>query len=231
MADTLVIGGVTYNNVTGFKAQDSEDNWVTYEKGGGTNYLDYVTHIGFRENSYPSTIVDLTLPNATSLADLLYVTRDSKYTSVTVTFTNKVTTLLELVSEYIGDNWNLQSLTLNGDTSKVTRWNDVVKRTHVLTEVKGTPLDFSSCTNDNWSIWCAGTNPALEYVRYAENTLKVNHTIDAAALTDASLVSIANGLQAVAKTLTLNATSTAKLSTIMGTVTNNGTYDVFTADA
>jgi len=54
-------------------------------------------------------------------------------------------------------------------------------------------------------------------------------------LTDQSLVSIANGFCALhTSTLTLHATPKAKLSTIMGTVSqvtdDTGTYDFFTAD-
>ncbi len=71
---------------------------------------------------------------------------------------------------------------------------------------------------------------SLQNVTFANNSIQGNLSFSASSgLTNASLISIANGLKSnvTGKTLTLHSTAKAKLSTITGTVTSG----VFTADA
>lgn len=201
--------------------------------GGGINPLDYCTRISFEKN-YPSATPNITLAMATDVSSLFAFDGISgPYTSITVTFGSKPTSLNSMASSYMLTD-TLLSLTINGDLSKVTNYRDLVKANRSLQEIKGSPLDFTSVTNTNSSLWSGNASrllSALSYVRYAENTLKVNHSVFCTALSDDSLVSIANGLQAGAYTLTLQQAMKDRLSVIVGTVSNNGTYDVFTADA
>lgn len=75
----------------------------------------------------------------------------------------------------------------------------------------------------------------LKDIRFTANTIKISTPIQQSSqLSDASLVSIANGLNesVSGQSLTLHATPKAKLSTIMGTVTmdSTNTFHIFTAD-
>ena len=90
-------------------------------------------------------------------------------------------------------------------------------------------IDFTSVASNQTYVF--GIN--VVNVTCVPNTLGYNLNIgDASKLSTASIISIANCLKAVSgKTITFNATPKAALSTIMGTVTNNGTYDLFTEDA
>ena len=206
---------------------------VNVSGGGGTNYLDYATKIVFGKN-FPSATPDISLPLVTDAADMFYFSDVTcPYTSVKVTFGKQITSLARMFSSYSITN-ELTSVEINGDFSKVTQYQDFVKANYGLQEIKGSPLDFSSVTNANFTTWSGNSQrllPGLTYVRYAENTLKVNHSIFCTALSDDSLVSIANGLQAGAHTLTLQTEMKNRLPLIMGTVANNGSYDVFTKDS
>lgn len=198
--------------------------------GGGINYLDYCTMIRFG-NRFPTTDPNITLAIATTGEEMF--NNATKYETVAVTFLAKPTNFYGFLG---GNNSKsaLKSITINGDFSSVIRWSDFVKSCPVLTEIKGTPLNFTAVTNANYTTWSGNSSyqlPALTYVRYAENTLKINQAVWAPNLDNASLVSIANGLVAGAHTLTLTTGSKDKLPNIVGTVTNNGTYDVFTEDA
>lgn len=202
------------------------------ETGGSINYLDHCTKIVFGKD-FPSATPNITLRKVTDAQDMFaFGGATAPYTSVTVTFEAKPTTLARMLSSY-SLTTELTSVTINGDLSRVTNYSDMVKANCGLQRLDGTPLNFSSVTNANFSIWSGNASrvlTSLSYVRYAENTLKVNHSVFCSALSDESLVSIANGLQAGAHTLTLQQEAKDRLSAIVGTVSNNGTYDVFAKD-
>lgn len=201
-----------------------------YGSGSSVDYLNYCTAIKFREN-FPSDTPDITLALCTDCSELFFTT-SGKYTNIKVTFQSQPTTLYALARCYSQSDY-LTSITINGDLSKVTRYADMVTNNRSLVEIKGTPLNFTSVTNASYSTWGGNSSRLLNnltYVRYAENTLHVNHTIYATALDDDSLVSIANGLQSGSHTLTLQSAIKTRLSGILGTV-SSGTYDVFTKDS
>lgn len=94
-------------------------------------------------------------------------------------------------------------------------------------------IDFSGITSQNNVNGMFNNNASIANITFVPNTLQYNLSLNKASnLTTASLVSLGNCLKAVSgKTLTLHATPKDNLSNIMGTVTNNGTYDLFTLDA
>ena len=107
-------------------------------------------------------------------------------------------------------------------------------------------LNFITCGGSNYQVGACSNLGALENVTVKPNTLGQLDMIDqnknwlgfpqSSLLTDASLVSIANGLCAAhTSKLQLHATPKARCSALMGTVSqvtdSSGTYDFFTQDA
>ena len=211
----------------GISSQLSFPNGFVNAIGNFVNVFDYCTQVRFA-NKYPSTTPNIHLKEATTLAEMFYYDNSSyPYTSITITVDKQITSVNRTFGNYKTGSYGLKSVTLNGDLSKVTTYTDYVKAQLDLEEIKGTPLDFTSVTTDSNSKWCGpnGDFTKLTYVRYKPNTLKVNHSIfNCPALSNDSIVSIANGLQVIAKTLTLHATVSGKLSTIYGTVDNDGIF-------
>ena len=170
-------------------------------------------------------------PSMTSCYQMFYSVTLNNITSITVKSDANVTNLQAM--------FNVTKLnpncviTLDFDTSHVTNWASAfAPRTsgaNISKTVLGT-IDFSGLTASLTNMF--SNNNKLETMTFAPNTLKYNFSMaTCSALTDTTVISLANCLQAVSRTLTLHATPKGRLSSIMGTVTNNGTYDVFTEDA
>ena len=85
----------------------------------------------------------------------------------------------------------LEHITFNADLSGVTSCTQVFYMLDNLKIVDGTPLDFSSATSISalW-LYCM----ALEEIRVAKETIKVNMTVQADALSVDSLLSFLYGL-------------------------------------
>lgn len=200
--------------------------------GGGLDYLNYCTSIEFG-NNFPSATPDIKLPLATKGASLFSVGGVTPpYTSVKVTFGKPITRLDYMAASYLYTS-TLKRIEIIGDLSHVTSYANMAQNNAALVEIKAT-LDFTSVSTANSSSFSgSNTRPlsALTYVRYAENTLKVNHAVYCPALSNESLVSIANGLIAGAHVLTLMDTAKERISSIMGTINNSSSYDIFTEDS
>lgn len=189
--------------------------------GGGTNYLNYAKKVVF-EDLFPSAVVDISLPEATALDGIFAVSYTASYTSIKITFAKQITNMSRAFYAYRAG-VPLTSVELVGDTSTVTNWGDCFYGQMNLVEIKGSPLDFTSATvvtafgfgNANRAL------TSLEYIRFVPSTIKKSISfINCTALTNASIVSIANGLYAGAFTLTLSSSISDKLSTIYGTVSD-----------
>lgn len=101
----------------------------------------------------------------------------------------------------------LEHLTLNGDLSQVTSYRQMFSTNPNLRILDGTPLDFSSSTN-NGAIF--GTSSLLEYLRIVPYSIKVSANFSGCRdLTDDSVQSIIDGLAdltgTTAQTLTVRA--------------------------
>ena len=228
---SITQNGTTTEDVTNYANAEITVN----VSGGGTSYLDYATAVKFN-GDIPSAKPNITLANVTDASGMFTTTNTGPYEEITVTF-QKQPTLLNSFANVSNNNANvttLKKLTINGDLSKVTRYDDMVKNQKGLEQILGSPLDFTSCTNGNYSGWGGNSTyylRSLTHVRYEPNTLNINHGVWCNSLDNASLVSVANGLKAGNKTLTFPSGVQTTIASIMGTVTNNGTYDVFTEDA
>lgn len=211
-----------------------------YGQGGGVvDATQYCNSIVFGDQ-YPSENPELYLPKVTALDNLFHKSFDGPYKTIKVTCEKPITTMRNAFWSFRVDSM-LTSIELNADLSQCSVYQDTFTNLAALTEIKGVELDFTyaTATNNAYRNWASyeGGMAALTYVRYKANTLsKGQSLISCPALSDDSIVSIANGLVAVSGfTITFHATVKAKLSTIMGTVsqvTKDGvTYDFFTASA
>ena len=129
----------------------------------------------------------------------------------------------------------LEKVTLGFSTAACTNWSNAFRcyngsvKGDGLKTIAGT-LDFSALTTEANASMTFGECVALETMTWAPSSLSVSLSLaHSDKLTDATLISIANGLNALAtgKTLTLHATAAAKLPAIRGTVTGG----VFAANA
>lgn len=194
----------------------------------GVDALQYCTRILLGEK-YPSENPNLILPLATSLASMFEENTPKKYKSITVTCPMQITSLSYFISAYVPGLDKLTSLTLNiSDLSKCTTYAYMLERRYKLTGIYGCELDFTSVTNaNNTNFGLYQDSTTFTHIRFKANTLKLNMTMKYFPNLDTdSLVSVANGLQAGAHTITLHATNKTNIAAIMGTVTDG----VFTAD-
>lgn len=121
---------------------------------------------------------------------------------------------------------SLESLNLNGaDFSSVTSLEQFFSYCLSLKTLDLTNVDWSSVTKmTNTFSWCQSLE---NFILDGATMPSVSFSLaNSSALTNASLVSIANALPTASATLTLHATPKANLSTIVGTVTDG----TFTAD-
>lgn len=107
----------------------------------------------------------------------------------------------------------LEQITLNGDTSQATSFRQMLHYATALTTIDGTPLDFSSST-DNTNI-CVGCY-RLAYIRIVPNTIRSSISFAGSySLDDESLQSIIDGLADLtgetAQTLTVHADVKARI--------------------
>lgn len=135
----------------------------------------------------------------------------------------------------------LKEIDLSGcDFSQCTSYYYAFRGATGLETIRGT-IDFSLVTSSSaLDYMFASSGVSLENVEFAPNTLSISPSTGGrttfaklTALTDASIVSLANALKAGTHSIELHSTVKGKLSTIMGTVSqvtdDIETYDFFTA--
>lgn len=156
---------------------------------------------------------------------------NSGITSIDITLSNSMTSAYQMFSS-IGT--GITSITINNTTALVTTFEECFYQTGAnLVSILGAPLNLSSCTNTNLMFSGSGA-AAIVNIAYAQNTIKTSLSMAACpVLSNASQVSLANGLfeGATAKTLTVHATVKTAMESLKGDVTGSaGTY-LFTLNA
>lgn len=125
-----------------------------------------------------------------------------------------------------------KEIALNFSTAAVTAWAATFTNCYSLTTITS-PLDLSGATSIGTNAFSFGIG--IQNISFVANTIPLSIKIGGSALTNASIISIANGLDetAAGETLTLSATPKAKCTTIMGTVAmdDSSTYHVFSENA
>lgn len=124
--------------------------------------------------------------------------------------------------------YGLKNIKITGNLSGVYSYVHFIDFSSNI-EVLDMEFDFTSCSTQQIFHEFGPDNILLTDIRFKSKTLGQNcNILKLKALNDVSLISIANGISdsVTGKTLTLNATHKARLSTIMGVV-SGGT---FTAD-
>lgn len=120
--------------------------------------------------------------------------------------------------------YNMDTITFVGDYDIVIKSMNVAFQYSNVKHIIGT-LDVSSCASA-WALNAyVGTD--LYDITFKESTIKYNISFGACShLNDASLISIANGLNetVTGQSLTLHATPKARCATLMG-VNNSGTFE------
>lgn len=204
------------------------------QEGGGPGQDPYlyenctVLNLSKDENTWtdnPTITIDCA--HMTTLANLCYTTTNPGYKKVKLK--NIPATGIPLNSMCCGHESTsaFESLELDGDLIGVAPCQAVFYNCRSLKSITGGRLDLSAATNLNNF---AKRAYALETISFVPSSIKVSITFEADSnLTDASVISIVNGLDgnAIGQTLTLDSTVKAKLSGIMGTVTDG----VFSEDA
>lgn len=156
---------------------------------------------------------------------------NAEITSINITMSNSMTNAYQMFAS-IGA--GITSITINNTTALVTTFEECFYQTGAnLVSILGAPLNLSSCTNTNLMFSGSGA-AAIVNIAYAQNTIKTSLSMAACpVLSNASQVSLANGLfeGATAKTLTVHATVKTAMESLKGDVTGSaGTY-LFTLNA
>lgn len=119
-----------------------------------------------------------------------------------------------------------QKITLFADTTQMTHAGSAFQNQDLLEEIDGSPLAVpTNCQVSNMFQLC----PALQQVRFAQSGIYESLAFtQSSLLTDATLISIANGLNSAvsSKSITLHSTPKTRCGQIVGTVTDG----VFTQD-
>lgn len=188
---------------------------------GGADYLQHATNLAnaFSGAYFNEDNVELNMSNNTTLLDTFYVATGSSHASIgvknlTLNIGNgKLTTIQEA---FRGNTVDLESITFEGtfsDTLPSAFITSAFRGCRVLKKILGEPLPRLAGST-TW-MQCY----ALEDVRFQPSCAATNADFaDCSALTDDTLISIANALAGI-YTLKLNATPKARLDSIMGTVT------------
>jgi len=131
-----------------------------------------------------------------------------------------------------------ETIEIGFDTSHITNWSGAFENNYGTKTILG-ELDCSAATNMSNAFSCyAGYDAggdALRNITFKQNTIPVSTSFKGQkVLTNASLISIANGLNesVTGKSIELQAIPKATIQTLMGTVAldETSTYHVFTAD-
>lgn len=191
--------------------------------GGSIDYIPYVRSVGF--SSAISEITDdiyLDLSNVTSLDSLFYnITLNCN--KVTIKLSSKCNSFRRVFMRGGGSD-NLKIVELIGDTSQVTRCDEMFKTRTSIEKILG-ELDFSSVTTfGSWFMNCS----KLKEIYPKAGTIKTSIGFDNFAnLTDETVQAIINGLAdltgATAQILTVHADVKAKIEanpTLLASITS-----------
>jgi hypothetical protein len=194
----------------------------------GTRYFwleDYATQARYMFVSaiLPETVI-ISIPNCIQAQRMFQEASGVK--TVVLTFSNDIASLSAMFISCT----SVETITLNFNTANVTVWDYFASTNLALTEITEA-LDLSSASNVTGMF---NNCSALVTISFIANSIPISLSLSASPLlSDASLASIVNGCLegAVAKTLTVHATSAAIMEALKGDVTGGaGTY-LFTANA
>lgn len=233
MAETPLTDSIealtTYaNQVTGASDTNLSDAVYTlaqgYGEGGGSGMEQYLTVLyqTFWLASVPMPL-ELDVPKCTTVNTAFQQISASNGEDIKITlhFNPDNPVLKNLRSAFYAC-YGLKEIKITGDLSGVTSYTAFLAYVATVEKID-CEFDFTSVTADNDSNIFSYNMTSLTYLRVKANTLSVNFNLNLApALDDDSLVSVANGLNssATGKTITINATPKARLSTIMGVVSD-----------
>jgi len=205
--------------------------------GGGGTPGDYqeatrlMTQFSFASISgytYPQT-VKVDASNATKLDGMFYALQAwDERTPYYIEMVSPTSTSFTAPDCFRALRYGLRKVTITGQFKPGNNVRYMFADDYALTEIDGV-LDFSN--QNAWSLTdCFRACQALETITFVESCIKDNISfLQSSVLSEASLISIANALNAgvTGKTLSLHATPKASLASIMGTVSDG----VFTKDA
>ncbi len=239
---TNIADAIRSKGVSGvFKPAEMSNAIASIASGGGIDALLYLTEAPRFDNRYPSENPVIYCPLVKSWSNVFYTDyRNSvPYKNITVKSDASVSSMTKAFYGYNPASSLLETVTIDADLSNCSEYATMIYNHANFKELKGTPLDFSSVTNSTYAEWIKCTSsfvPTNEIkAKYKANTLYVNQSISTVKFTDDTMVSIANGLQSGAHTITLHTDMKTKCQTIKGTVSqvtdDEVTYDFFTASA
>lgn len=233
MAETPLTDSIealtTYaNQITGASDTNLSDAVYTlvqgYGGGGGSKIEQYLTVLyqTFMQASVPMPL-ELDVPKCNTAINSFNQISSSNGADIDITvhFNSDNPVAANLRTMFYAC-YGVKTIKITGNLSGVTSYSQFLA--YVSTVIKiDCEFDFTSVTADNDAILFSYNMTSLTYLRVKANTLSVNFNLNLApALDDDSLVSVANGLNssATGKTITVNATPKARLSTIMGVVSD-----------
>ncbi len=190
--------------------------------GGGGDVIDFARNAKtFQMGSTEGLPEEITFnfDYMTTFTDFWRAVVNKTVKRVTLNINTKPTVLTRLFSQNNVeiDERAIEHITIYADTSSVTHFTQMFYAMSNLKIVDGSPIDFSSATNVN--MWCE-SNPVLEEVRVAEETIKINMSISAVTtLSVDSLLSFLYGLydystdtSGTSRTLTIGTKNLNKLT-------------------
>lgn len=215
--------------------------------GGLPEWLMYVEtlngklYTGATAENLPETMT-IELPNAIAAPSSFFNASSTSCRHIIVIYKENAQNIL--LSSYAGGSGfkpqGVEKVTLRAGTSEVIK----VTNTQTPNICNANSVKELDCVLD-LSLYTYALSPTsgyafgsgMETFRVKPNTMvaKNNNFSNSPALTDNTLINLANGLKAGNATLTLHTTSKGRLTAILGTVSqitdDTGTYDFFTADA
>lgn len=233
---------------TGSEAQLTPAEMVTeigsIQTGGGTDYfqyargLDYFFYLPYSKTyQYPFEEITINAPLVTRINNF-FSTGAFSSASVKPRGIKKITLNIQNISgsNIFNGATDLEEVVINAENSKnyapqsaAFAWLKGLKKiSNIIFDASGANWTFFTA---NHPLYFANGS-SLEEIRFVPNSMTYNGTYNLNAhghLSDESLVSIANAMSAdnATKQIDLHATASAKLSTIIGTVTDG----MFSVDA
>lgn len=198
---------------------------------GGDENLSILKQITHLKEAFSYTTIsdfDLDFTGFNNLYDMSFMFMSASINSKTVKIRNLVS---QRTNFNVGDMFyysgsGIKRIEFINCNFAPAQWSEFV-RTCQVEEIIG-DLDFSNASNVGAMFWDA---PRLKEVRFRQNTVTINMSNSGleycALLSDASLISIANGLSpnATSAVIPLHTTPKSRCSEIMGT-NDNGTFIV-----